>query len=90
MDGSSVGLSEAREYSEVLLRWTMVPAVIRMAAMTSAARSMKRLFSMGESLLNLSVGASLKFLVPGLWFGEDGGEGAVGVVIDGGDLDGFA
>lgn len=45
-DVTSAGAFETREYSEVLLRCTRIPAVIRMAAITNAARSMKRLFSM--------------------------------------------
>lgn len=45
--------SEAREYSEVLLRWMMVPVVIRMAAMTSAAIIMKRLLVMGREVVDL-------------------------------------
>jgi hypothetical protein len=45
--------------------------------MTTNAENVNMLFFMG-------------FLVLVLWLGEEGGEGAVGVVIDGGDLDGFA
>lgn len=40
-------------------------------------------------LLNFGVEARLKFLVLSPWLGEDRGEGTVGVVIDGDDLDGF-